>query len=112
MNTKQITTISVATDFSKYPAGRYPEDGEFNGTKFRKDSLVPPLRESNKVVVIFDGVAGLGSSFLEEAFGGLIREEGMTKAFLDEHLQLLANEEELKDFIELANKYIEDASRN
>ena len=32
----------------------------------------------------------------------------MSKAFLDEHLQLLTNEPELEDFIDLTRKYIED----
>lgn len=109
MNTDQIIKISIARDFSEYPAGRYEDDGDYNGTKFRKVHLVPPLNDQKILKVIFDGVAGLGSSFLEEAFGGLVREEGMTEAFLDEYLQLSTSEEDLEDFVELARKYIADA---
>ena len=109
MSTESIITISIATDFSMYPAGRFLEDGDFNGAKFRKEHLVPPLKDKKVLEVIFDGVAGFGSSFLEEAFGGLVRVEGMSKAFLDEHLQLLTNEPELEDFIDLTKKYIADA---
>ena len=109
MSAESIITISIAKDFSMYPAGRYLEDGDFNGTKFREELLVPHLKDSKVLKVIFDEVAGFGSSFLEEAFGGLVRVEGMSKAFLDEHLQLLTNEPELEDFIDLTKQYIADA---
>src|SRR5690242_10408236 len=65
--------ISIARDFSPAPAGRYREDGPFPGEKFREELLIPALRESDEVVVDFDQTAGFGSSFLEEAFGGLVR---------------------------------------
>jgi hypothetical protein len=104
-------TISIAKDFSEYPAGRYRDDGEYNGTTFREKSLVPVLRDDKQVEVIFDGVAGFGSSFLEEAFGGLIRDAGMTKEFLDTHLLLTTTEPELEDFVKLAQRYIDEASR-
>ena len=110
MNIEQNVTISIAQDFSKYPAGRYPADGEFNGTRFRQENLVPHLKESKILVVSFDGTAGFGSSFLEEAFGGLIREEGMTKTFLDKHLRISAEDEGFQDFITLTKKYITDAA--
>ena len=47
---------------------------------------MPALQNSDKVEVIFDGVAGFGYSFLEEAFGGLVQKEGMDKNFLDARL--------------------------
>ncbi len=111
MNNQSIITISIAKDFSMYPAGRYPEDGDFNGTTFRREHLVPPLKDKQVLRVIFDGVAGFGSSFLEEAFGGLVREEDMSKAFLDEHLQLSTEEPELEDFISLTKQYIDGAGK-
>ena len=43
MDAITVHRISVAQDFSRFPAGRYPEDGSFNGTTFRKDVLVPEL---------------------------------------------------------------------
>lgn len=110
MNLDQTVTISIARNFSKYPAGRYEADGEFNGEKFRAECLVPHLNDGKTLHVVFDGVAGLGSSFLEEAFGGLVRVENMDKAFLDEHLHLSASEDELQDFVKLAKKYIADAA--
>lgn len=103
-------TIAIARDFSKFPAGRFREDGEASGTAFR-DLLVEALHKNAQVEVAFDGIAGLGSSFLEEAFGGLVRECHMNKAFLDEHLHLRAEDPDLADFVRLAERYIEEAAQ-
>lgn len=51
-----------------------------------------------------------GSSFLEEAFGGLVREEGMTKEYLDGHLVLSTTEPDLEDDVELAKNSIAHAA--
>lgn len=69
-------TISIASDFSRYPAGRYLSDGPYSGEKFRDDLLLPKLSELSEgstLRVELDGVRGYGSSFLEEAFGGAMR---------------------------------------
>ena len=110
MNSGSTARIVIADDFSPYPAGRFPEDGRFNGTTFRRDYLAPALRQGDTVEVVFDGVAGFGSSFLEEAFGGLVREEGMTKEYLDGHLVLSTTEPDLEDDIELARSSIAHAA--
>ena len=105
--------ISIANDFSRYPAGRYREDGDFSGQRFREEMLVPKLNdlgESGQLEVTFDGVEGLGSSFLEEAFGGLVRVAGMDKSFLDAHLKIFTDEEELRDFVRLTWNHIENAA--
>jgi hypothetical protein len=70
MNRKMI---SIAKDYTDTPAGRYRSDGDFSGERFRDEYLVPALRENDVVEVDLDGVMGFGSSFLEEAFGGLVR---------------------------------------
>ena len=106
MSNSGSTTISIAKNFSVVPAGRTQEDGDYSGLKFRKEYLVPALKTYNLVHVEFDGVAGLGSSFLEEAFGGLVREEGMDQQFLNEHLHIYTNDEGLQDFVEMAQFYI------
>ncbi|NWB08969.1 STAS-like domain-containing protein [Pseudomonas sp. D5002] len=71
-------TISVVKDFNKRPYGRYPEDGDGCGQYFREKLLAPKLREYDKVHVELDGYNRYGRSFLDEAFGGLIREEKFT----------------------------------
>ena len=70
--------ITIVTDFSKTPYGRYPQDGPSSGEEFRKTLLAPKLREHEKVCVVLDGYNRYGRSFLDEAFGGLIREEGFS----------------------------------
>ena len=112
MNSKRGTkTINIATDFSEYPAGRFVEDGDYNGTTFRKQYLIPALENSESVCVIFDGVAGFGSSFLEEAFGGLIHSENWSKNILDERMHITTNEPELQIFVDLAKRFIDDADK-
>ena len=65
-------TINLARDFTKFPGGRFRSDGPFSGEEFREDYLLPALQNYENVTVILDGVAGLPSSFQEEAFGGLV----------------------------------------
>lgn len=105
------TRIEIATDFSDVPAGRYPDDGPFNGQLFRQKHLVPALRSSPPVTVAFDDTEGFGSSFLEEAFGGLVRKEGFSSAQLSEILILEAHTARAMRFVRKAAKYISDASK-
>lgn len=62
-------------DFSEFPGPRYERLGPNSGEKFRETILLPALRTApiEELIVNLDGTAGYGSSFLEEAFGGLIR---------------------------------------
>lgn len=65
--------VNVAKDFSRFPAGRFKSDGPFSGEAFR-DLLVPHLQNAEETLSVeLDGALGYGSSFLEEAFGGLVR---------------------------------------
>ncbi|MBJ2225721.1 STAS-like domain-containing protein [Pseudomonas carnis] len=78
-------TINVVNDFSKKPYGRYPNEGDC-GQDFRQKLLVPALNAHQKVHVVLDGYNRYGRSFLDEAFGGLIREEGFKWADLKSRL--------------------------
>ncbi|MEQ9945225.1 STAS-like domain-containing protein [Pectobacterium aroidearum] len=86
---KEINYINVADDFSDDPFGRYPDDGEFNATKFRRTLLIPALKnlkDGEKLTIDFSGVSiGLGSSFIEEVFGGLIR-DGFDSTFVNDRI--------------------------
>lgn len=76
---EEIFTISVVKDFSERPYGRYQKtDGDYCGEVFRKKVLVPALNQHRRVHVELDGYNRYGRSFLDEAFGGLIREDGFT----------------------------------
>lgn len=71
--------INVARDFTPYPAGRFRKHGRFTGQVFREDLLVPALRDFDVVLVDFNGTEGVRSSFLDEAFGGLVRTENLPR---------------------------------
>lgn len=68
-----MLTLEIARDFSPVPAGRYRSDGAHSGEVFREEHLRPALTKAEIVKVVLDGAEGYGSSFLEEAFGGLVR---------------------------------------
>ena len=112
MNRNNTKKIAFAEEFTRYPAGRYRRDGPFNGTTFRQEHLVPALRNFDKVEVNFDGVAGFGYSFLEEAFGGLVQKEGMDKKFLDTRLFFSTTEPGLECDIQLAEHSIKVADES
>ena len=87
--------INVAADFSKFPAGRYLNDGKFSGEAFR-ERLVSLLAAGKKVLVELDGTYGYGSSFLEEAFGGLVRVCKFSSAELHKRLDIETKSQNLK----------------
>ena len=68
-----MKTISIANDFTKYPGGRYRKHGKGSGEEFREEYLVPNIEKQEQITIVLDGTAGYSSSFLEEAFGGLVR---------------------------------------
>lgn len=90
---KATKTINVARDYCVEPAGRFPSDGEFSGSRFRKEFLVPAIESGALLVVDFDGTEGYGSSFLEEAFGGLVREEGRRAEELRSAIKIVSEED-------------------
>jgi hypothetical protein len=85
-----MNVITIVDDFSKSPYGRDKSDNvgpeDFSGEKFRETLLVKSLENNDKTHVILDGYNRYGRSFLDEAFGGLIRVNKYTKAQLDEKL--------------------------
>jgi len=83
-----MITIDVGKDFSKTPFGRYKTDGEYSAEKFREEVLLPKLLIEENILVDFSNVAlGVGSSFLEEVFGGLVR-KGYDKEELLKKIQV------------------------
>lgn len=82
-----IFTISVVKDFGDKPYGRYMDsNNKLSGERFRREVLVPALRAHKYVHVDLDGYNRYGRSFLDEAFGGLIRAESFSWADLNERL--------------------------
>lgn len=103
-----MINIVIAKDFSTTPFGRFMADSPFSAEKFRKDFLVPALRSGDQEVVVdFSGIAlGVGSSFLEEAFGGLVRKEGLPKTGIMKRLVIKGDmpfyKEQIERFIDSA----------
>lgn len=101
----EIMNYSIAEQFTRTPGGRYPSDGPFSGERFREEVLLPALRGGKQVAVSLDGAIGFGSSFLEEAFGGLIR-AGFAESDLRNRLVVQAK---LKTYSERVWRYIHEA---
>jgi hypothetical protein len=102
-----MTELSVARDFSRFPFGRYPDHGPHNGQRFREELLAPRL-EDGEVVVDLNGARGLAPSFLEEAFGGLVR-RGFEVSLLRRRLKIVCETDPSR--VEEAWAYIENAAR-
>lgn len=105
MRAVKMAKISIAKQFSRFPAGRYKTDGPHSGEKFREEHLVPALQKDETVTIELDGARGYGSSFLEEAFGGLIR-TGADVTLVKKKLRLHSKDQSLVSEI---NEYIEKA---
>jgi hypothetical protein len=65
------------------------------------------LAKKCKLIINLDGTAGLGTSFLEESFGGLIREDGLDYVSLMNTLDFVS--EENPDYIDEIKEYMKDA---
>lgn len=103
--------IKIKTDFSSTPGPRYEDEGKNSGEKFRKEILFPKvskaITENQPFTVDLDGTAGYGTSFLEEAFGGLIRRNKLDYHKIIKLMSIITEEEDylLEDIME----YLKDA---
>jgi hypothetical protein len=108
MNTKAVKKIHIAKDFSRVPAGRYhPDDGPATGERFRTEFLVPALKKYDTVIVNIDGTAGYGSSFLDEAFAGLVFKQLFTFDEVMQKLVIESNEPKFAVFKSDIKEYLE-----
>lgn len=102
----------IAEIFTDKPGGRYISDGPFSGEEFREKEL-KKLFEENKnkgerVIIDFDGGYGYGNSFLEESFGGLVR-DGIKKEEILKIFDFKSNEE--PSLIDKVKRYISEAKK-
>jgi hypothetical protein len=104
----------LVADFSKYPSGRDDQDGTHNGEKYRISVLKPALeqavRTKQTICVSLKGVMSFGSSFLEEAFGGLVRKEGFSKEQLQKILRIETGKPSLTRYERTIWSYIKNAN--
>lgn len=100
--------INIAKDYSMTPGGRFAREGRYSGEDFRKTILKPQYlkaRENNEQLQVnLDGGFGYATSFLEEAFGGLVRDLGESEIG---DIEIISDEE--PELIEKIKNYIEEA---
>jgi hypothetical protein len=77
MATRQHLHLNIAEVFSKTPGPRSRAEGEHSAEEFLETILLRRFDEAVAcdaiLIVDLDGGYGYGTSFLEEAFGGLAR---------------------------------------
>lgn len=103
----------IAKEYTDMPGGRYKKDGEFSGEEFRDEVLIPKIKEcikNNTVLEInLDETFGYPPSFLEEAFGGLVRKMVVDKKELLKSLKFISEEEPY--LIGKIKEYINDGDK-
>ena len=97
--------IDVGKDFSRYPAGRTIADGQYSGESFRIKILEPIIKNKLRTILVMDNTAGYGSSFLQEAFGGLV-ESGHKPSVINDLIHIKSTD---KSLILEIQEYIRDA---
>ena len=102
---------SIAKNYTETPGPRYQNEGEYSGEHFRKTVLLNLVQEaqskSERIELNLDGGYGYPTSFLEEAFGGLIRE--LKDKSLLNLFDFISDEEpalinEIKDYMRAASE--------
>ncbi|WP_337228460.1 STAS-like domain-containing protein [Proteus faecis] len=95
-------------DFTKTPMGRFISDSKSNsGEAFREEVIIPALNANNSIIINLDDVKfAIGSSFLEESIGGLIRLKGFTEEDIRKRIKIESSNEIYKLLID---KYIKIA---
>lgn len=103
--------LNVARDFYKRPAARNIVDGEYSGELFRdilKQKIDEALSKNEKLEVDFSEVTMAGSSFLDEAFGGMVRQKKITA---DDFINLLIIKTKKDSWRVEILSYIRDAGK-
>ena len=110
-----MNKLVIASEFSPITGGRTPKEGDFSGELFRDEILAPKYKEclnnGERLEIVFDNCYGIGTSFLEEAFGGLVRKYQYTDVL--KHIELIANDDEtilvnVPKYIKAAENALED----
>ena len=106
-----LQLLKVSTVFSDIPGPRYIREGLYSGQDFRERILLPRLQEcidnGDILQIDLDGTQGYGTSFLEEAFGGLIRVNNLSFSVVSEHIEIVSEEEPY--LIDDIMEYLRDA---
>ena len=102
--------ISVEKDFSSTPGGRLKSMGPNSGEEFRERLLRELKKNANEEIEIsLDGEEGYGSSFLEEAFGGLVRSKLFTSPSISNRIKITSPNRINNTYVDEAERYLRDA---
>jgi len=109
--------LNIGKEFSNLPSGRFYSDKTgSSGEQFREELLrvkLSALRQNEKLLVILDdNVEGYGSSFLVEAFAGIVKYGYMTSEELLSKIDLKANDDDFIFFKKRIIQYINEAVFN
>src|SRR3546814_10010951 len=85
------TVFSIAKDFSPFAGPRYIRQGSHSGEAFRSKLIRFLHSHPGPVTIVLDGTKCMVSSFLDDAFGGLIRNVGCTKRDIEQRLRFQFN---------------------
>jgi hypothetical protein len=101
--------IKIAEEFSKTPGPRSRDEGQFSAEEFLDTLLMERYQQAvqsrARLLILLDGTAGYATSFLEGAFGELVRRT--SKKRVKETIQFISTEEPY--LIDEINQYIENA---
>jgi hypothetical protein len=106
-----VSRLVIAEEFSATPKGRTPNDGPDSGLRFRQQYLAPRLKAatpSDRLEVVLDGVITLDPEFIEEAFVGLVRDDGFTLEQVTSIMSIRGSLPVHKLYIGLIAKYLDD----
>lgn len=104
-------TVNIAKDFSITPGPRTISEGSYSAELFLNTILRAAfknvLSQSKVLTVNLDGTAGFATSFLEESFGCLQREN--PSIIVEDHIHFISEEEpylleEILEYISNARK--------
>lgn len=89
--------ISIRKDYTKLPGGRKIKDGKGSGEGFKELIKSRLVNGTNTPLLIdLDDTPGFESSFLDEAFGGLIRDQIVPVGWFSQFVTLKSSNEFLK----------------
>lgn len=102
--------LNIVLEYTDLPGGRYIRQGSHSGEDFRENLLKSKyeycLANNEKLIINFDGGYGYASSFLEEAFGGMVRQGYDAKDMIKRIVFVTEDEPELE---KRCIKYIKEA---
>jgi len=88
------SVLSVAR-VSRFPAGRFKKEHGIHSGEAFKELIAKKLQENDTVTVLLNDTMGFGSSWIEEAFGGLVRDNTFSAYDLHKKLTIEADDKSL-----------------